>query len=200
MFKFLAAWTLGEGLSFKCLSCKLTLLAFLSGQRVQTLKALTLSSMTLSATKCIFTIGKTLKTTRPGHHLKPIEFLAHQADQNFCVVRHLQIYTDRTSSLRGDAVQLLIGYQKPHKPVATNTISRWIQTVLTNAGIDTGVYKAHSTRAAATSAANKKQVSIETILSATGWRNMNTFAQFYFKPILDNVYNFGRELLKDGHD
>ena len=126
VFKFLAAWTLGEGLSLKCLLWKLTvLIALLSGQRVQTLKAPTLCSMTLFATKCLFTIGKSLKTTRPGHHLKPIEFLAYQPDQNLCVMPHLQTYINRTSSLRGDANQLLIGYQKPHKPVSTSTISRW---------------------------------------------------------------------------
>ena len=28
---------------------------------------------------------------------------------------------------------------------------------------------------------------------------MNTFAQFYSKPIEDNVKNVGPELLKDGH-
>lgn len=138
-FKFLAAWTLGEGLNLKCLSWKLpTLLTLLSGQRVQTLKALTLSLIASSATKCLFTIGTPLKTTRPDHHLKRIEFLAHQPHHS-CVVTHLQTYIDRTASLRGDADQLLIGYQKPHKPVLTNTISRWIKTVLTNAGIDTGV-------------------------------------------------------------
>ena len=88
----------------------------------QTLKALTLSSMTLSATKCLFTIGTPLKTTQPGHHLKPIEFLAYQPHQKFCVVT--QTYIDRTSSPRGDTDQLLIGYQKPHKPVSTlNTVT-----------------------------------------------------------------------------
>lgn len=157
--------------------------------------------MTLSATKCLFTIGTPLKTTQPGHHLKPIEFLAYQPHQNFCVVT--QTYIDRTSSLRGDTDQLLIGYQKPHKPVSTLntvTISWWIKTGLTNAGIDTGVYEAHSTRAAVASAANKKQVPIDTILSAAGWSNMNTFAQFYSKSIQDNVKNFGQDLFKDGHD
>ena len=38
------------------------------------------------------------------------------------------------------------------------------------------------------------------MLSAAGWSNMNTFAQFYSKPIQDNVKNLGQELLKDGHD
>ena len=83
----------------------------------------------------------------------------------------------------------------------TNTISRWIKTALTNAGIETGVYKAHSTRAAVATAENKKQVPIDTILSAADWSNMNTFAQLlYSKPNQDTVKNFGQELLKDGHD
>ena len=118
----------------------------------------------------------TLKTTRPGHQLRRIEFLAYQPDQNLCVVTRLQTYIDRTSSLRGFAEQLLIGYQKPYKPVSTNAISRWIKTVLTNAGIDPGVYKTHSTRAT-----HKKQVPIDTILSAAGWSNMNT-SQFCSSP------------------
>jgi len=50
--------------------------------------------------------------------------------------------------------------------VATNTIARWIKVVIAKAGIDTDVSKAHSTRAAVTSAAKGKQVPIDTILSA----------------------------------
>ena len=76
-------------------------LALLSGQRVQTLKALSLTSMTLTSTKCVFTIDKILKTTRPGKHLCQIELLSYQPDQNLCVVKHLQAYVDRTSELRG---------------------------------------------------------------------------------------------------
>ena len=96
-------------------------------------------------------------------------------------------YVDRTSELRGESDHLLIGYQKPHKPVATNTIARWIKVVIAKAGIDTDVSKAHSTRAAVTSAAKGKQVPIDTILSAAGWTNENTFSRFYNKPIKDDV-------------
>ena len=175
------------------MSWKLTmLLALLSGQRVQTLKALTLTSMTLTANRCVFMIDTPLKTTRPGNR---IEFLAYKPDRNLCVVQHLQAYIDRTSHLRGETDQLLIGYQKPHKPVSTNTIARWLKNVMAKAGIDTSVYKAHSTRAAVTSAAKGKQVPINTILSAAGWSNENTFARFYDKPIQDTAKNFGHELL-----
>ena len=123
--KVLATCTLGAELSLRDMSWKLTmLLALLSGQRVLTLKALTLTSMTLTVNKCVFTIDTPLKTTRPGTHLGRIEFLTYEPDRNLCVVQHLQHYIDRTSHLRGETDQLLIGYQKPHKPVSTNTMAQ----------------------------------------------------------------------------
>ena len=90
---------------------------------------------------------------------------------------------------------MLTGYQKPHKPVSTNTIARWLKNVMAKAGIDTSVYKAHSTRAAVISAAKGKQVPIDTILATAGWSSESTFARFYNKPIQDTAKNFGHELL-----
>ena len=163
-------------LSLKDMSWKPTMfLALLSGQRVQTLKALALTSMTLTANKCVFTIDTPLKTTRPGKHLGRIEFFAYEPDRNLSVVQHLQDYIDRTSHLRGETDQLLIGYQKPPKPVSTNTIARWLKNVMAKAEIDASVYKAHSTRAAVTSASKGKQVPIDNILCTAGWGSESTF-------------------------
>ena len=117
VLKVLATRTLGGELSLRDMSWKLTmLLALFSGQRVQTLKALTctLASLTLTANKCVFTINMPLKTTQPGKHLGRIEFLAYEPDRNLYVVQHLQAYIDTTSHLRGETDQLLIGYQQPH--------------------------------------------------------------------------------------
>lgn len=66
---------------------------------------------------------------------------------------------------------------------------------MAKAGIDTSVYKAHSTRAAVTSTAKGKQVPMDTILSTAGWSSESTFARFYDKPIQDIAENFGHELL-----
>ena len=112
---------------------------------------------------------------------------------NICITALLEHF-----QLKGTNDQLLIDYQKPHKPVSTNTISRWIKTVLNKAERDTSLYKAHSTKEAVTSAAQRKQVSIDTILAALGCSTMNSFAQFYSKPIEENLKYFGQELLKDG--
>ena len=61
-----------------------------------------------------------------------------------------------------------------------DTIRRWIVTVLGAAGIDTNVFKAHSTRAAATSKAASKNVPIETILAAGMWNRENTFTNIFW--------------------
>ena len=53
-------------------------------------------------------------------------------------------------SLRNDEKQLLISCIKPHKAVSRDTISQWIKRFMTAAGIDTSVYKSHTTRAAST--------------------------------------------------
>lgn len=70
-----------------------------------------------------------------------------------------------------------------------------LKNVMAKAGIDTSVYKAHSTRAAVTSAAKGKKVPIDTILSTAGWSSESTFARFYDKPIQDTAKNFRHELL-----
>ena len=65
--------------------------------------------------------------------------------------------------------------------------------------IDTQQFGAHSTRAAVASAAFSKKVSVDTILSAAGWSNVQTFAHYYNKPLLPPERNFGDELLAATH-
>ena len=66
----------------------------------------------------------------------------------------------------------------------TATIARWIKTVLKGAGLDVSKFKAHSTRAAATSAAKRMEVPIDHILTAAGWSQEKTFSVFYNKPLV----------------
>ena len=47
------------------------------------------------------------------------------------------------------------------------------------AGVDVSEFKAHSFRAASTSAAANKGVPINFILQTAGWANASTFAKFY---------------------
>ena len=56
----------------------------------------------------------------------------------------------------------------------------------TLAGSDTNKYKAHSTRAVATSQAAEIGVGVNTIMQSAGWKSQSTFAQFYKRPIKHN--------------
>ncbi|KAL9964723.1 hypothetical protein ACROYT_G028403 [Oculina patagonica] len=79
--------------------------------------------------------------------------------------------------------------------VSRDTISRWIKIAMITSGIDVGVFKPHSTRAASTSKANACQVPIDVILKAASWKGDCTFRKFYNKPIVDNVSCFGQAFL-----
>lgn len=66
--------------------------------------------------------------------------------------------------------------------------------------MDVSVFKPHSTRHAASSAAFNASVPIDEILKRAGWCNANTFRKFYYKDIIDcvtsmNVYLFNLMLL-----
>ncbi len=99
----------------------------------------------------------------------------------------------RTSNLRQDS-QLFIASHKPHKAVSTSTISRWIKSCLKASGIDTDKYKAHSTRAASSSAATAS-LDISQILRAGSWSRTSTFGKYYNKPIEDTT-KFGLTILE----
>lgn len=196
MINYLASLGPPKELTLKILTYKVVmLLALLSGQRRQTLHALDINSMQLTLDKCTFSISTLLKTSRIGHHLKPIEFLAFKPNTALCIVKHVTCYIERTRPLRGNQTQLLISYQKPYKAVSADTISRWLKTVLNLAGIDTAKYTAHSTRSASTSAAKTMDIAIDIIMESAGWTQESTFVKFYNKPIMSKN-NFGSCLLQ----
>ena len=52
-----------------------------------------------------------------------------------------------------------------------------------SAGIEVDKYKAHSTRAAATSKAKKLGLSVEQIVERANWSRVTTFKKFYHKEV-----------------
>ena len=184
-----------QRLDLKQLTLKVVMLiAILSAQREQSLHLLHLDNMTLDRSKCIFQISQVVKQSRPGHHVKDIDFRAYAPDRRLCVVTYIHRYLTVTNGLRGKHRQLFISFNKPHKPVTKDTIRRWITCVLENAGIDIKVFKPHSVRAAATSAAQNRAVSVNSILDTAGWSNAQTFAKYYNKPIVQEG-QFARNIL-----
>jgi integrase len=185
-----------QELGLKELTLKLAMLmALLSGQRSQTLQQLCTTDIIMTDTGCTIHIAAPLKHTRPGTHQAPIR-LPKYNDSSLCVVDTLRCYLERTLEKRVSETQLFISFCKPHKRVASDTVSRWIKSVMKAAGIDTTRYKPHSTRSASTSAAARVGVTIDNILSCAGWSNCETFARFYNKPLSEYPeHAFARSIL-----
>lgn len=196
VFSFLQTLHPPESLTLKDLTHNLVmLLALLSGQRCQTLHSLSVSDMKLSPDKCVFVVKTLLKTSRPGRHISSLKFVAYQPDPRLCVVTYMLEYVKRTSAFRQGASQLLLSYKKPNKPDSADTVSNWIEHVLSKSGISTSLFSAHSTRSASTSSAKAAKIPLDTIMRSAGWSNYDTFQKFYNLPAVGQN-NFGNELLR----
>ena len=188
--------SLHQPLPLIVLSQKLcVLLLLISAQRGQALHLMSISDIEFSDSKAVISFPVLLKQSRPDYHQSGITLKTYTGDKNLCIIRVLREYLERTKDLRGEESRLLITTQPPYKAVARGTISRWVKTIMRKAGIDVSVYKPHSTRAAATSAAKRKGVALSAILDRAGWTRESTFTRFYDKPVLKSS-NFQEKILE----
>ncbi|GFN84141.1 hypothetical protein PoB_001064700 [Plakobranchus ocellatus] len=182
VLKYLRTLAPSTGLKLQSLSAKLaTLCALVTGHRCQTFHVMDIKHMQISEGKAIFHIAPLLKTNSPKNPISTITLRAYREDRRICVFTCLKLYLKRTKHLRS-TTQLFISNYSPHSAVTKDTLARWIKSMLNKAGIDTNVYKAHSTRAAASSAA-ARSIDIAQVLKTSGWSREQTFAKFYNKPI-----------------
>lgn len=173
--------------SLKSLTLKLTMLiALVSAQRAQSIHLLDTQFMKEGPTffECAF--PEHIKQSRPGYKLPSVLLQAYPADQSLCVFTHMKEYLRRTQPLRGTETKLFLSHKKPHHPVSKDTISRWIRSVMADAGVDVSTFKPHSTRSASTSKVKKASVSVKEIMDTAGWSSQRTFDRFYNKPFQKN--------------
>ena len=114
------------------------------------------------------------------------------ADTLLCPVACLSTYLDRTKKWRKDKTDIMqqnlfLSFKKPHKPVTSATLSRWLKEVIRQSGIK-DIFGGHSVRSASTSTAKKAGLSIDIILDMADWTSPSTFNLFYYKPTLPVSY------------
>lgn len=186
-----------EQLTLKMLTFKTVMLcALASAQRGQTLAALDTECMTVSNDMLKFIVCDRLKITRPGYTSVTVSIPAIAEDIAVCPKASVTEYISRTRDIRSSS-KLFISFIRPYKHVTVETISRWIKSVLSLAGIDTGIFKAHSVRGAATTAAYDKGVPIQQILSLANWSNETTFRKYYLRSSRHDDINIGTLVLSD---
>ena len=173
-----------ESLTLGDLSRKLAmLLALVSANRSSDLAKLSLSHCQVMPYKAVFFPTDLRKQDRPGHKRAAFIVPAFEGDALICPFQCLSVYIRRTSPLRteSEAGPLFISFVKPHKPVSSASLARWLKSVLSSAGIKG--FTAHSTRGAGTSKAASSGLSTQEILRLADWSRESTFRRFYYKPV-----------------
>ena len=98
------------------------LVTLLSGQRCQTVHALTLSGMKQTDNHIAFELNTLLKTSRPGKHIGPLSFKSYP--KLLCVVTCLKQYLQKTNQVRDGNDKLWLSFNKLYKPVTKDTVAR----------------------------------------------------------------------------
>ena len=174
-----------EQLSLKQLSRKLAfLLAITSAERGSELIAHDLRFRRFHPEGVSFNLPELTKEVRVGKPLKTSFHSSFPENELLCPCSCLKQYEMQTQVFRTDSVsepnKLFLSVNNPHKPVSSATLSHWVKNCLLEAGIDSKVFKAHSTRGAATSAALRAGISIPEIVRLANWPLSKSFITVLF--------------------
>ena len=185
---YIATLGVNESLSLKMLSLKLVvLLALTRPSRSNDLSNLSLKAMRVLPDGVLFNPVCLSKQSRPSRPLKPFMFPSFSSDKKLCPKEALKAYIARTESFRGEGKdKLLLSYVKPHGPISSSSVARWIVSLLKLAGVDTTIFKSHSVRSASASAAASAGITTNQIMDAADWRSESVFERFYYKPVNNN--------------
>ena len=154
------------------------LLALASPKRVSELAALSIQNLQKGRDRWVFHLGMT-KNRRMGGASHSATYERFKTDVNICPISTLETYLEKTDRAdRSDRV--LLSFTRPFGPVTSQTISRWLKSIISDAGFPS--FGAHSTRAASTSTAKAAGISSAQILEAANWApNGSTFERYYHK-------------------
>ena len=162
------------------------LIALTNASRAHEIKNLNPSHAEDFGDRITLHISQLTKSKRQSKPNISIDLITYHKDQSLDAVSCYRAYLKRTKEWRvteDQKSQLFLSLVIPHAPVATSTISRWLREIMTEAGINTGFFKAHSVRGASTSKACNAGLSVGQIIDKANWSRADSFRKFYHKPI-----------------
>lgn len=154
-----------DDLTLDELSKKLVTL-LVTGQRMQTLALIDIRNIMLNEDKYEIKISENIKASRPGKVQPNLIIPCFESNLLICPTTVLTTYLKRTKALRDGENKLFVAIKKSHKAVGSQTLSRWIKSVLNNSRLDTSKFSAYSTKHALTSAAERSGINVDLILKA----------------------------------
>ena len=146
----------------------------LSGNRVNMLSLVKITNMYITDDECTFVFDNVLKQSRPNFNDSPITFRTFSQNMALCPVRTLRVYLEMRLTRTADE-ELFITTTQPYRNVSPDIFARWIKDTKGEAGINTGHFSAHSCRAAFTTSASLKGVSLTTIIKSASWSGDSTY-------------------------
>ncbi len=195
VLKFLD-WQANSETPFAKLSSKtVMLLALTSLCRVSELASISRESIAFSSQGVKLSLTRPRKAQRQAA-LKVFNLKRLDPPTFTCPVVCLEAYVKASDVFRkNDQSLLFLATRSPFRSVGASTIGRWIKTLLAEAGVDTSVYSAHSTRGASASRAASAGVSVENILRSGGWASESVFVRHYRREV-DSGREFATAVLQ----
>ena len=163
------------------------LLALVCRARGHELKAINPQALSWYDDRVVCHILAVTKCKTPSKPHKSFDIMKFDVSNNLDPVACLEAYLNLTASQRDSPQkksQLFLSYVDPHQAIQTCTVARWLKSVMTEAGIDMTIFKAHSTQSAAVSSVPLAGMSVEDIAKLGDWTNAQTFYKFYKREVL----------------
>ena len=119
-------------------------------------------------------------------------YFAFGEDKALCVVQTLNEYINRSKSWRESyhKKQLFLISVRPHNAVVSFTTSGWLKKIYKQAGINTDLFKAHSTRSASSSKASMEGTPLVEIVKRESWSHHSIWQRFYNKDTIQKGHVF----------
>ena len=110
----------------------------------------------------------------------PIKIEPFKDNPNLCPVLHLINLERRLVKLRPQSVkQFWITSRRPYKAISTATMSKWLQDVILEAGLEG---TARDVRSVGASTAIQTNMNLSRVMEAADWSRLTMLQRHYFKP------------------
>ena len=128
MLTYLNGHEVRQDISLKQLTLHtVMLLALTRPSRSTDLAKLNLTGYRNTQEGAVFLPTALAKQSRTGKGIKEFFFPKFTENSKLCPVHSLNLYIERTRELRGGATQLFVSFIKPHDPITSSNIARWLK-------------------------------------------------------------------------
>ena len=126
---------------------------------------------------------KNFVPSNPNKGFQLIYVRKNMVEPTLCPYTHVLDYMSLTKFKRA-STSLFVSSNVPYKAAKAGTLLNWGKKMLQQAGVDTRLFKPHSTRSSATSCLFSGGLPLDIILGWARWSSLDSFAKTYHRQLL----------------